>query len=126
MRSMYARYPEYHTSLDDLSLVTPSGLQGGYNVVKTAIQCIELNEVLSPTVLCEPQVGKRGLYPTISKTGSGASVKNMMNFLAYVDGQLSNIEIAEKINVPLWSLASVIDKLKKYAASNLTIIDYIC
>lgn len=113
MRSKYGCYPEYHTSLDDLNLVTPAGLLGGYEVLKKIIECLEIDELLSSTVLCEPQLGKRGLYPTISTKSSGAQVRDMMNFLAYSDGSLSNLEIAEKINAPLWKLNETIEKLKK-------------
>ena len=113
MRTKYGRYPEYHTSLDDLNLVTPTGLLGGYEVLKRAIECLEMDELLTSTVLCEPQLGKRGLYPTISTKNSGSEVRDMMNFLAYCDGSSSNLEIAEKINVPLWELKETIDKLKK-------------
>ena len=113
MRTKYGCYPEYHSSLDNLELVTPSGLFGGYEVVQQAIKCLELNQTLSSTVLCEPQLGKRGLYPTISTKTSGAEVRDMMNFIAYVDGKLSNLEIAEKIGVPLWKLATMIDNLQR-------------
>ncbi len=113
MRTKYGCYPEYHTSLDDLNLVTPAGLFGGYEVLKMAIECLEMDEFLSSTVLCEPQLGKRGLYPTISTKSSGSQVRDMMNFLAYCDGLSSSLEIAEKINVPLWELKDTIDKLKK-------------
>ena len=113
MRTKYGCYPEYHTSLDDLRLVTPAGLLGGYEVLKKAIECLEFDEVLCSTVLCEPQLGKRGLYPTISTKSSGSQVRDMMNFLAYCDGNLSNLEIAEKINVPLWDIKDTIEKLIK-------------
>lgn len=113
MRTKYGCYPEYHTSLDDLSLVTPAGLLGGYEVLAKAIECLEMDELLSSTVLCEPQLGKRHLYPTISTKNSGSEVRDMMNFLAYCDGSLSNLEIAEKIKVPLWKLKETVDKLKK-------------
>jgi len=113
MRTKYGRYPEYHTSLDDLNLVTPAGLLGGYEVLTRAIECLEMDELLTSTVLCEPQLGKRGLYPTISTKSSGSEVRDMMNFLAYCDGSSSNLEIADKINVPLWELKETIDKLKK-------------
>jgi len=113
MRTKYGCYPEYHTSLDDLKLVTPAGLLGGYKVLSKIIECLEIDELLSSTVLCEPQLGKRGLYPTISTKSSGAQVRDMMNFLAYSDGSLRSLEIAEKINVPLWELTDIIDKLRK-------------
>lgn len=112
VRTKYGCYPEYHTSLDDLKLVTPAGLLGGYNVLKKSIECLELNETLCSAVLCEPQLGKRGLYPTISTKSSGSEVRDMMNFLAYCDGSSSNLEIAEKINIPLWELEGTIEKLK--------------
>lgn len=113
MRTKYGCYPEYHTSLDDLNLVTPTGLFGGYEVLTRAIECLEIDELLSSTVPCEPQLGKRGLYPTISTKSSGSQVRNMMNYLAYCDGSLSSLEIAEKINSPLWELKKTILKLKK-------------
>lgn len=113
MRSKYGCYPEYHTSLDDLKLVTPSGLLGGYNVLKKILESLEMNETLCTTVLCEPQLGKRGLYPTISTKESNSIVKDMMNFLAYCDGSKTNLEIAEKINAPIWTLEDTIKKLKE-------------
>ncbi len=113
MRTKYGCYPEYHTSLDDLNLVTPAGLLGGYEVLKKAIECLEFDEHLRSTVLCEPQLGKRGLYPTISTKDSGSKVRDMMNFLAYSDGCLSSLDIAEKINAPLWKLQDTLKKLKK-------------
>ena len=113
MRTKYGQYPEYHTSLDDLSLVTPAGLLGGYEVLRKSIECFEQNETLQTIVYCEPQLGKRGLYPTISTKSSGVQVRDMMNFLAYTDGKLSTLEIAEKINVPIWELNETVENLKK-------------
>lgn len=114
MRTKYGCYPEYHTSLDDLTLITPSGLAGGYDAIKKAIECIEINEVLTSSVLCEPQLGKRGLYPTISTKNSGSQVRDMMNILAYSDGSLSCLEIAEKINKPLWEIRYTLETLKAH------------
>ena len=112
MRSKYGTYPEYHTSLDDLTLVTPSGLQGAYEVLCKCVECIEADERLEVTMLCEPQLGKRGLYPTLSTKQSGAQVRDMMNLIAYCDGTRTLLEIAEKVNVPMWNLIPIAEMLK--------------
>ena len=112
MRSKYGTYPEYHTSLDDMDFISPAGLQGSYDILKRCIECIEANERLKVTVLGEPQLGKRGLYPTISTKKSGEQVRDMMNLISYADGSRSTLEIAEVINVPMWKLTNVIEKLK--------------
>ena len=37
--------------------------------------------------MCEPQLGKRGLYPNLSsKNTGGKTVKSMMNLISYCDG----------------------------------------
>jgi aminopeptidase-like protein len=113
MRTKYVQYPEYHTSLDNLKLITPAGLLGGYEVLKACIECIENNEKLAVTVLCEPQLGKRGLYPTLSTKKSARQVEDMMNLIAYSDGKNDLIEIAEIINVPMWKLYPIIAILKE-------------
>jgi len=111
MRSKYGEYPEYHTSLDDLELVTPTGLQGGYDALRKAIEIIENNVYLKSTVLCEPQLGNRGLYPTLSTKESGRQVRAMMNMLSYCDGQNSLLDIAELIDEPFWGLTTIADQL---------------
>ncbi len=111
MRSKYHEYPEYHTSLDDLSFISPAGLSGSFAIYQKAIQCLEANEKLKGTVLCEPQLGKRGLYPTISTKDTAKLVKNMMNILAYADGTRTSLELAELIGVPLWEILPTINTL---------------
>jgi aminopeptidase-like protein len=111
MRSKYGEYPEYHTSLDDLNLVTPAGLEGGYTALRRAIESIEQNVYLKVTVYGEPQLGKRGLYPTLSTKASGDQVKAMMNLISYCDGSLSLLEIANRIDEPIWELVPIVEKL---------------
>jgi len=113
MRSKYGEYPEYHTSLDNLDFVSPEGLYGGYDILKECINLIENNSKYKIKCLCEPQLGKRGLYPTLSTKSSGKQVRDMMNFIAYADGTRDLIEISDTINVPVWELYEIIEKLKK-------------
>jgi len=112
LRTKYGEYPEYHTSLDNLdNVVTPKGLDGGYWALRRAIELIEKNSIYKVNTLCEPQLGKRGLYPTLSTKNSASEVKTMMNLLSFCDGEHSLIDIAEKINLPAWDLYELIEKL---------------
>ncbi|NVK73370.1 MAG: DUF4910 domain-containing protein [Oceanospirillaceae bacterium] len=111
MRSKYHTYPEYHTSKDDLTFISPAGLFGSYNVLKYCLDCIEKNKIFKVKVLCEPQLGKRGLYPDTSIKGSAVSADTIMNFLAYCDGNVDLLCIADKINEPMWNLFDIVDSL---------------
>lgn len=111
-RSKFGEYPEYHTSADDLSLVSPEGLQGAYDVMTQVIDALEMNQSYQVQVLCEPQLGKRGLYPTTSQKGSYDKVKAMVDFIAYADGKTDLIDISNKILVPIGELITVVKKLK--------------
>ena len=99
IRSKYGTYPEYHTSSDDLSLISPQGLQGGFDAVRKCLEILENNYVYETAVPCEPQLGKRGLYPTLSAKDTKDKVRHMMDFLAYADGTKDLIGIAETIGV---------------------------
>jgi aminopeptidase-like protein len=113
MRSKYGAYPEYHTSLDNIDFVSPEGLAGGYDVLQQCLQVIEKNCRYKINCLGEPQLGKRGLYPTISTKSSTKEVKKMMDFIAYADGENDLIDISNKINVPVWELYPIIEKLRR-------------
>ena len=118
MRSKYGEYPEYHTSLDDLSFISPSGLEGGLKVLKLVVKCIESNCFPKAKLLGEPQLGKRGLYPNLSVKGSADSVKKMMDLLTYADGKNDLINIAELIDVPAWDLIPIMSQLVEYELFN--------
>jgi aminopeptidase-like protein len=88
-------------------------LQGSYNVLRRCIECIEANERLQVTTLCEPKLDKRGLYPTLSTKQSSQQVRDMMNLLVYADGSHTLLEIAEKTEVPMWKLVPLVKTLKR-------------
>jgi aminopeptidase-like protein len=99
MRTRYNAYPEYHTSLDDMTLVTPTGLAGGLSAIRKCIELLENNRVYRVTTPCEPQLGMRGLYPNLSTRGTGYTVRNLTNVLAYADGTRDLVDIATHIGV---------------------------
>lgn len=111
MRSKYREYPEYHTSLDNLIFVTPAGLQGGFEVLRDCIELLERNMIYKVTCLGEPQLGRRGLYPSVGTKDSHRLVSDMINLLAYSDGTHDLISIGNILKIPCYKLYDIIRKL---------------
>ncbi len=113
-RSKYHEYPEYHTSADDLSLISPEGLQGSYDVMVKVIDTLEHNRYYRMTVPCEPQLGKRGLYPTIQQKGTYDAFRALQHFTAYADGRNDLIDISNLIGTPVDQLIPIVAKLTEH------------
>jgi aminopeptidase-like protein len=111
MRSKYGTYPEYHTSHDDLSFISPEGLKGGFEILKKTIQAIEFNSYYLNLSICEPQLGKRGLYPNTSTKETFYKTRRMMNFLAYADGKIDLIDLANQIDEDIADLYPLVGDL---------------
>jgi aminopeptidase-like protein len=115
MRTKYGEYPEYHTSLDRLgTVVTATGLAGSYELVKKVILGIENNYYPESLVLCEPQMGRRGLYTTLSQKGSAQNHRKILNVLSYCDGNNSLLDISELLEIPIWETFDLIETLSRH------------
>lgn len=121
MRTKYGIYPEYHTSGDDLNFVTANALGETFEMYQKIIIALEHNKKYKINCLCEPQLGKRGLYPTLSTKESGKSVINLTNFIAYCNGKNDLIDISNIIHVPVEELVAFVKKLT--AANLLEVIE---
>ena len=111
MRTKHGSYPEYHTSGDNLNFVTPDALNKSLRMYIRCIQMLENNRTYESLILCEPQLGRRGMYPNLSMKGSSDSSRLMKDIIAYSDGSNDLLWIADKVNYPLWELYPSIDKL---------------
>jgi len=118
MRSMYGTYPEYHTSLDDLSLITPQALGESLRAYVRIIDALEANETLVGTVLYgEPQLGRRGLYPRTGGPSDALSAgrqRDMMFLLSFCDGSADLLAAAQASGRPLTELAATADMLRSH------------
>ena len=112
-RSKYGKYKEYHTSLDNFNLVTKEGLKGGYKVAKKAIDLLLKKIIPKNLVICEPQMSKRNLYPTLSVAGKNYNRTNIMNFLQYSDGKNDLKDISKIIKLSLKKVLDIFTLLKK-------------
>jgi aminopeptidase-like protein len=92
-------------------LISQAGLRGGLNAYIRAIEALEFNCFPKVQVLGEPQLGKRGLYPETSTLESTDAARTLMDFITYADGSIDLLEIAEKINIPIWELYEIVEIL---------------
>ena len=113
-RSKYQEYKEYHTSLDNFNLVTKKGVFGGYKVARYAIEFLSKKIIPKNKIICEPQLGKRNLYPHISiyrrkKTTSS----KYLDFLQYSDGENDLHDISKKIKLDIKECRKLLKNLLK-------------
>ena len=101
MRSKYHEYPQYHTSSDDLSFVTSSGLRKTLEFYVALISEIEANDLPRAVFHGEPQLGKRGLYPTTGGQINQASIGALIDLLAFSDGTNDLTEISSITDHPI-------------------------
>jgi aminopeptidase-like protein len=88
-------YKEYHTSRDNFDVVTQKGLEDSLKVMTDIVDAFEIGLYPRCTTLCEPNLGKRNLYPTIShKDAYSEKVFLRKNFIAYSNGKRNIFEIA--------------------------------
>ena len=106
-RSKYGDYSEYHTSLDNFNLVTVKGCLGGFNVARKSIEILLKRNYPKYKIICEPQMGKRNLYPTLSKKNEKKSTKSFLDFLQYADGTNSLEKISSLIKLDLNSVRKI-------------------
>ena len=96
-RSPNGTYPEYHTSADDLSLVTPEQLAESIRAVATTISLLDANRtLLNLSPKGEPRLGKRGLYGSVGGAGPGEFEHALLWVLSLADGKHDLLAMAER------------------------------
>jgi len=114
MRSKYGTYPEYHTSADDLNLVTPSGLYGGLEILANCVSELEAHRRPRITTLGEPHMSSRDLYPTLSSIGSATGVRSMMDVLSHSDGVSDARDVADRCGLTVTQVDEIWDVLSEH------------
>jgi len=117
MRTPNGRYPEYHTSADNLDLVKPGGLADSFGKCLTVVTVIEGNrKYLNLNPKCEPQLGMRGLYQTIGgQTDARDFELAMLWVLNLSDAKHSLLDIAERSGIEFGLIRKAADALMEHA-----------
>jgi len=114
-RTPHGRYPEYHTSADDLGLVRPESLADSLDAYLRVVQVLEGNgRYLNTSPRGEPQLGRRGLYRAMGgMPDPGLAQMAMLWVLNWSDGKHDLLEIAEKASLPFEAVRSAAEALEK-------------
>ena len=109
-RSPADAFPEYHSSDDDLSVVTPEALSDSYRTLLAIIDVFERNATyVNSSPYGEPQLGRRGLYRSV---GGGTSQETAyLWLLSLSDGSTSLVDIALRSGIPFDDVADAADRL---------------
>lgn len=100
-RSPNGRFPEYHTSADNLDFVRPEALEDSLGKLLGIVEILEHDaRYLSQSPKGEPQLGRRGLYRRMGGTTPGDLEMAILWVLNLSDGLHSLLDIAERGNVP--------------------------
>lgn len=115
MRTPNGKYPQYHTSADDLNLVTAPALAGSLFHLLRIVATLEGNyRYLNLNSKCEPQLGRRGLYRQTGGTNNSGFEEAMLWMLNLSDGDRSVLDIAERSKVGFSELAEVAEVLVQH------------
>jgi aminopeptidase-like protein len=108
MRTPHGKYPEYHSSADNLDFIKPDSLSQSYARCLEVFDLLEGNRTfMNQNPKCEPQLGRRGLYRSIA----GQQDKQMQELallwvLNWSDGHHTLLDIADHADVPFHSVRS--------------------
>lgn len=111
-RTPHGEYPEYHTSADDLDLLSGDHLEESVQALLEIVEVLEhdgLHRNLLPRG--EPQLGRRGLYPTTGGQTADDAVMAMLWVLALADGRTSLLEIAEQADTDFGAVRAAARRL---------------
>ncbi|VAW83825.1 Protein containing aminopeptidase domain [hydrothermal vent metagenome] len=101
-RSSHGQYDEYHTSKDDMDLISEQALSESLECYLSVVDVLENDRCytnLSP--MCEPQLGKRGLYRKLGASeGRVFGEMALLWVLNMTDGKTTLLDISNRASLP--------------------------
>jgi aminopeptidase-like protein len=106
MRTPHGRYPEYHTSADNLEFVGAEHLDESVRTVLAIVDALEANRTyVSQNPKCEPQLGRRGLYRKMGGIEARSDEMALLWTLNLADGRHSLLDVAERSGLGVETVA---------------------
>jgi aminopeptidase-like protein len=116
MRTPHGKFPEYHSSADNLELMQPASLADSLAKCLAAFYILDNNRTyLNQNPRCEPQLGKRGLYRAMGgHRDEKLQETAMLWVLNQSDGTHSLLDIAERSKLAFDIIRDAADLLQKH------------
>lgn len=118
-RAPVGKYPGYHSSADSKESMGIDSLVDSVERLESLLKDLDIAgypKNLYP--FGEPQLGKRGLYPTINAPGSEQNSQSrteldkLLMILNRADGKTNMLTVAHELGIPVSELRATIEKLE--------------
>lgn len=119
-RTIYGAYDSYHTSADDLEFMTITAVEKSARAIGAMLGALEIANVPLRSTLPygEPQLGRRGLYPSLNgpmtnqfsndtSMDARKALNHLLCLLSLADGSRTLMEIAEKLEASVLEIEPI-------------------
>jgi len=111
-RTPNGKFPEYHTSADNLGFVRPEFLQESLAKLLAILEVLEHDgRYLNLNPKCEPQLGRRGLYRNTGGQSPPGHEMALLWVLNLSDGEHTLLQIAERAGMPFSTVLGAVKSL---------------
>jgi aminopeptidase-like protein len=112
-RTPNGRFPEYHTSADNLDFVTAAALEDSLGKVLGITEILEHDaSYVNRFPKGEPQLGRRGLYKNKGGTSPVDLEMAILWVLNFSDGEHTLLQISERAGLPFATIHSAANALR--------------
>ena len=112
-RTQADKFPQYHSSADDLDFVRPDSLGESFAALIDVIDVVETNDTfVNRSPYGEPQLGRRGLYRGIG--GGSSEEMALLWVLSLSDGTASLLDVAKRSGIPFGDIRRAADRLVEH------------
>ncbi len=112
-RSANDGYPQYHSSADDLALITAEAMSRSLAACKAIVEVVDATRrFVSLAPKGEPRLGKRGLYGSMGGNSPADVERAMLWVLNQSDGAHSLLNIAQLSGLPFETIQAAASSLQ--------------
>lgn len=112
-RSRFGDYKQYHTSADNLKILSEKNLRESTILIRDIIYEIQKNRIFLKNTTCEPFLTKYNLVNLIGGPKKDRYFQEIQNIVAYAGKDFDIKELSIKLKINFKKVLEIIMKLKK-------------